>query len=156
LGGGDFLARLLPKTHAWAGLQVAREAARETDRLARRKYANPDAMRSLFFLGAELDNQLAERIYDLKSTHCDQRNSPAPLPEHVLPGLSVWTQRAFARGALQEFVTNRLEFDVVPCGRRLKGNWPQSAVVGVKHLASALFTQPLQSTYPLAFYEVVP
>lgn len=49
-GGGDLLARLLPKTHAWASLEAVREAARRTDAKARGRMADPDKMRSLHFL----------------------------------------------------------------------------------------------------------
>jgi hypothetical protein len=155
-GGGDFLARLLPKTHAWAGLELTREAARQVDQRARRRHANPDAMRSLFFLGAKLDGRLAERFVELKRTHCDDWTSPVPLPRHVLPGLS-----ACMRGAVldQEALCAQLAtehgypgFDVVAGGRRLRGERPRSAVLGVRHLARALFTAPVPAAYPLAFY----
>jgi hypothetical protein len=36
-GGGDLLARLLPRTHAWASLEAVREAARRTDAKAVRE-----------------------------------------------------------------------------------------------------------------------
>src|SRR5437588_5119616 len=60
--GGDLLARLLPRTHAWASL----EAARRSDAKARGKMANPDKMRTLFFLGFELDEQVSDRLAALK------------------------------------------------------------------------------------------
>src|SRR5438445_8983648 len=65
-GGGDFLARLLPQTHAWASLEAVREAARRSDAKARGKMADPDKMRTLFFLGFELDEQLGDRLAALK------------------------------------------------------------------------------------------
>ena len=60
-GGGDFFARLLPQTHAWASLEAVREAARRVDAKARGKMADPDKMRTLFFLGFEIDEQLGDR-----------------------------------------------------------------------------------------------
>src|SRR3990172_1590249 len=35
-GGGDFMARLLPRTHAWASLEAVREVARRIDEQGRR------------------------------------------------------------------------------------------------------------------------
>src|SRR4029077_18823864 len=61
-GGGDFLARLLPQTHAWASLEAVREAARRIDAKARAKMAEPDRMRSISFLGFEVDEQLSDRL----------------------------------------------------------------------------------------------
>src|SRR5689334_18925175 len=61
-GGGDLLARLLPRTHAWASLEAVREAARRADAQAREALANPDRLRTLFFLGFEIDELLSERL----------------------------------------------------------------------------------------------
>ena len=65
-GGGDLFARLLPQTHAWASLEAVREAARRTDAKARARMADPDKMRTLFFLGFEVDEQLGDRSAALK------------------------------------------------------------------------------------------
>jgi hypothetical protein len=65
-GGGDFFARLAPRTHAWASLEAVREAARRVDEKARKKMADPDAMRTLFFLGFDIDEQLADHLAALK------------------------------------------------------------------------------------------
>ena len=54
-GGGDFLQRLLPKTHEWAAFEAVREAAKRRAEAARKKSANADGMRSLFYLGYEVD-----------------------------------------------------------------------------------------------------
>ena len=40
-GGGDLFARLTPKSHRWAALEAAREAARRCDAEARRKMGDP-------------------------------------------------------------------------------------------------------------------
>jgi len=149
-GGGDFLARLLPKTHAWAALELAREAARRVDYEARRGYAKPDAMRTLFFLGGEIDWQLAERLLEQKRTRCDDSKGPVPLPQHVLAGLSTSTLHELRAQVAAE--PGYPGFDVAVGGRQLRGTWPQSAVLGVQHLTHALFTTPLPAAYPLAFY----
>ena len=49
--GGDFLSRLLPRSHAWAGLVAVREAARRVDEAKRRRIGTPDAIWSLFHFG---------------------------------------------------------------------------------------------------------
>ena len=49
LGGGDLLARLLPRTKVYAGWESARQAALATDRRARQRMANPDKLRTIFF-----------------------------------------------------------------------------------------------------------
>ena len=59
-GGGDFLARLLPQTHRWAALEAVREAARRTDAKARAKMADPDKMRTIFFLGGRRETSVRE------------------------------------------------------------------------------------------------
>jgi hypothetical protein len=66
-GGGDFFARLLPQTHAWASLEAVCEAARRTDAKARARMANPDNMRTLYFLGFEAEEQLGDRLVAHKS-----------------------------------------------------------------------------------------
>ena len=65
-GGGDLFARLLPQTYAWASIEAVREAATRTDAKARNKMAAPDRMRTLFFLGFEIDEQLSDRLAFLK------------------------------------------------------------------------------------------
>ena len=59
------MVHLMPKTHAWAGLEAARETARRADEQARRSLAIPDDVRTIFFLGFEIDERLAERLADL-------------------------------------------------------------------------------------------
>ena len=57
-GGGDLLRRLLPRTHAWAGLEAVREAARRTDARLRTSLAHPDQLRTINFLGFEVDERI--------------------------------------------------------------------------------------------------
>jgi len=86
MGGGDFFRRLAPRTHAWASLEAARRAAMLADRKARRLMADPDGVRTLFFWGFDLDEQLTERIRDLKMDEKDledggvQRLAPTRRP----------------------------------------------------------------------------
>jgi hypothetical protein len=143
-GGGDLLSRLLPQTYAWAALEAAREAARRTDAKARSKTSDPDKMRSLFFLGFELDEQLTDRLAALK-------RQPMP-PADALP-LKLTLDDKFSRDAyLATLQHGDVAFEVVPGGRQLKGARPKSPVDVVTRLATAL--APLADTYPLPFFKL--
>lgn len=61
-GGGVLLSRLAPRTAAWTGLSLAREAARRTEAGIRAKLADPDRTIALFHLGFEVDEQIADRL----------------------------------------------------------------------------------------------
>jgi hypothetical protein len=144
-GGGDLLRRLLPRTHAWAALEAVREAARRVDAQARRGMEDPDKLRTLFFLGFELDEQLSERL----TVHKKGERPPAdalPLP---LP-LGTWGGPGPLAEALH--VAHAAGHTVVPGGRQLKGAAPASPDLLVAQLAAALVPFPPQ--YPLPFYRV--
>jgi hypothetical protein len=143
-GGGDFFARLMPQTHAWAGLEAAREAARRTDGKARGRMADPDRMRSLFFLGFEVDEQLADRLALLKRQPKSVAEAlPLPLP----------LTSEFSRDALTTALgRSDAAFTIVPGGRQLKAAAPKSQVELVARLGGALV--PFAETYPLPFYKL--
>lgn len=146
-GGGDFLSRLLPKTHAWASLEAAREAARRVDKAAREKMADPDAVRSIFFLGFELDEQLADRLRMLKQAGAEGR---APADALSLP-LSL--AAAFDRSKLEAALAASPEpFKKEPAGRQLKGAPPSEPRELVRRLAAALV--PFSDNYPLPYFRV--
>ena len=145
-GGGDLLARLAPRTHAWASLELVREAARRVDARARGKHGDPDKLRTIFFLGFELDEKVADRLAELK------RQGRAP--EEALP-LPYKLQAVFERDRVIEILSKAgpAPFDKVPpVGRQLKGTAPTSADEMVRKLAAALV--PVVAEYPLPFYKV--
>ncbi len=143
-GGGDFLQRLLPQTHAWASLEAVREAARRTDAKARGKMADPDKMRTLFFLGFEVDEQLGDRLGALKrGGRTPSEALPLPLP------LTAEFSKDKLTAALQG---GDAAFAVVPGARQLKGARPAEADVMVRRLAAALV--PFADQYPLPFYKL--
>src|SRR5690606_33587670 len=113
-GGGDLLARLLPRTHAWASLEATRETALRTDAQARKAMASSDSIHSLFFLGFEVDERLAERLGALK-------RAGAP-PHQVLP-LPPSLAEPFSADALAEALrlpgSSGLTYTVTPAGRQL-------------------------------------
>lgn len=141
-GGGDFLARLLPQTHAWASLEAVREAGRRVDAKARAKMADPDKMRTVFFLGFEVDEQLGDRLAFLK-----RGGRP---PAEAL-GLPLPLTAEFSKDKLVTALQGGdAAFTVVPGGRQLKGARPESPDAMVRRLAAALV--PLADQYPLPFY----
>ena len=141
-GGGDFLARLLPQTHAWASLEVVREVARRTDARARGKMSDPDKMRTIFFLGFELDEQLGDRLALLKR----EGRKPAEALSLSVPLTADFSKEKVA-ASLQ---AGDAAFTVVPGGRQMKGKMPDTADAVVTRLAAALV--PLVDQYPLPFY----
>jgi hypothetical protein len=147
-GGGDFLARLAPRTHAWAALEAVREAARQTDTKARERHGEPDRLRTIFFLGFEVDEKLSDRL----AAHKRASTPPTevlPLP-FALGGQ--WSQdkalAAFTAGGSADFSP------VPPVGRQLKGAPPASANDLVRQLVAALV--PPADAYPLPFFRVGP
>jgi len=145
-GGGDLIARLAPKTHAWASLELVREAARKVDAAARGKHGHPDSLRTLFFLGFEVDEKLADRLAALKRQGKAPEES-LPLPFKLSADFSPEKfGEVLAKGAPSSFEK------VPPVGRQLKGTLPESLGEQVAKLASALL--PLANEYPLPFFKV--
>lgn len=145
LGGGDFFKRLTPRTHAWAALQAAREAARRVEEELRSEAADPDRLRSLFHLGHQLDRQLEDRLRDLKQDTAD--------PAEVLPVLEM-LDRSFESeqlaSTLQEF--GEPDFQKTPGGRRLRGDIPENPLEVARDLAAALV--PFDEHYPHPHYRL--
>lgn len=143
-GGGDFFARLLPQTHAWAALESVREAARRTDAKARGKMADPDKVRSIYFLGFEVDEQVGDRLAAHKRS--------GQKPTAVLP-LSLPLTADFSKEKLVAALEGGdVPFTTVPNGRQLKGERPVAPDALVKRLAAALV--PLAEQYPLPFFKL--
>ena len=145
-GGGDLLARLTPRTAAWAGLEAVREAARRADAHARKQMSDPDRMRTLFFFGFEVDEKLADRLAVLK-------RGDRPPAEALGTHLPVDITRPFRA----EDFANALRapggaHTIVPGGRQLESAPPASLELLVSHLTAALV--PLADRYPLPFYKL--
>ena len=145
-GGGDFFARLLPRTQAWASLEAVREAARRTDEQGRRGLAEPDLVRTLFFQGFDLDERVSERLAELKRAGVAQ----AAALRLLVPLDATFSKDGFAeamRGA-----GRRPAYEIVPGGRQLKGAFPDALELGAQALAAALV--PFAERYPMPFYRV--
>lgn len=143
MGGGDFMARLLPKTAAWAALQAVREAARRQDALTRQQSAEAERIFSLFHLGYELDRQLTERLRVLKIG--------PETPQQALPHLNLLTE-TFDATQLANWLKSLAEVNTrpTPAGRRLVGQAPPEPEHLVRSLAAALV--PFDATYPQPHY----
>lgn len=147
-GGGDLMARLLPRTHAWASLEAAREAARRVDAKARITMGDPDKLRTLFFLGFAIDEALTDRFSLLKS----EGRSPVEVLDIGL------VKEKFSKDSFTASVQRKgLEFTVVSggggtSGRQLKGPPPGDLGDMVRTLAAGLV--PLADKYPLPFFKV--
>lgn len=158
LGGGDFFRRLAPRTHCWAALEAARRAAFLADRKARALMPDADAVRTLFFWGFELDEQLAERIRDLKLHEKEredgtvERLDPSralPYPEGLHPG------GAFDRMRLEKGLQGLAPgagFQALPAGRQVKGACPADPAEAARALAACL--APLGPTYLPSYYRL--
>ncbi|HOU91094.1 MAG TPA: BREX-6 system BrxE protein [Polyangiaceae bacterium] len=143
-GGGDLVARLVPRTHAWAALGLVREAARRVDAKARGRHGDPDRLRTIFFLGFEVDERLDDRLGELR------RSGRAP--EEALP-LPHQLGAEFAAAALPALLApgEKAAFEAVPpIGRKLRGAAPAAVDDLVAKLAAALV--PVADGYPLPFY----
>jgi len=154
-GGGDLFARLTPRTAAWASLEAAREAARRTDAKARAKMADPDKMRSIFFLGFEIDEQVSDRLAALKRRGGElaAKGNGGGKPADVLP-LPFALGSDFSKEKLTDVLRGFGDGShiVVPGGRQLKHAMPTATDELVRQLAAGLV--PLADTYPLPFFKL--
>jgi len=108
---GDFFARLLPRTHAWAGLSLARRGAGRVDAEARRILSGGDRVQTLFHLGLEIDEQLCDRVAE------HRRHQQTPQDGFGLAIGYHWSPAAFATRLGQR---GTAKVEVTPGGRRLK------------------------------------
>lgn len=145
-GGGDLLARLLPRTHAWAKLEAVREAARRVDEQGRRRSGAPDQRVTLFHLGFDLDELLRERLEHHRRHHAT--------PSDVL-GPRFVVAREFSAVAFEDYL-GRLatapDVEVTPEGRRLVAAPPDDPVERVARLAAAL--RPVERQYVMPHYRL--
>jgi AcrR family transcriptional regulator len=143
-GGEDLFRRLMPSTWKWALFQAVREAARRKDRELRSQAHDPDRIVSLFRLGFELDEQIDERLRDLKSQDT--------APSDALPGLASLIDQPWSPERFLEWVRSHggAETSSAPLGRQLKGEPPSDLDVLVRRLVAGL--APLAPSYPLPHF----
>jgi hypothetical protein len=146
-GGGDLFARLLPKTAKWASLEAVRLAAIQVDRRKRLEMAQPDGVRTLFFWGYDVNEQLRERLGFYKSSGENPLNA---LAEYI----SLDIYKPFLQDEFTEAIRlhHKVDFKVVPHGREIVGDMLQAVDENAKKLAAALL--PLAESYPMPFYRL--
>lgn len=142
-GGGDFLQRLLPRTHRWAGLECVRRAAFLTDLKSRSHMSDPDSVISLYFWGFELDEKLTERIRELKGSQVPPEEALS-FPVPVLPTAK------FDRTELERELGPQPPYQSLPTGRELPGPVPSDLAEAARLLAAAHL--PFTENYPAPFF----
>lgn len=143
-GGGYLFQELFPKTRAWASLEAVRKVAIVQDKQMRQNMAQPDQVRTLFFWGFAVDEQLDDRLLEHK------RSGKEPidvLPLPIDPG-SRFTKTDFEEAIRVPNLT--IDFQIVPGGREIKGQIPDALELRARNLAAGLL--PLTDQYPLPFY----
>lgn len=143
--GGDFLARLLPRTHVWAALGAVREAARRVDEAARHRVGTPDDLWTIFHFGFAWDERLDARLAELRRDGKPPRDA---FGDALIVG-DRFERTAFA--AWLEGLARDAKTEVAPGGRKLAGR-PTSPAFAAPKLARALM--PIGPTYPLPFFVV--
>ncbi len=163
-GGGDLMAQLLPHTQPWAMLQSVREVARRVDATRRGEADNPDAVRSIFALGFDLDERLDETL------QAHKRAGTPPL--QALPGLrdampddwqtaTTWDRDAFelwlsaqhdllSADGKNSSANATPEHKPAPIGRLIPGTPPADPERTIRRLVAALL--PLADDYPLPHF----
>lgn len=143
-GGEDLYKRLLPRTAAWSVYQTAQEAARRTDAQARAQSHDSDQILSLFHLGFELDERVAERLRQHK-------HSGKP-PSEALPALGALVAEGWDRARFLTWIEDHgsVRVETSSIGRRLVGAAPAKVAELVGQLVAGLV--PLGAEYPLPHY----
>lgn len=150
-GGLDLLGRLAPRTAAWAGMSLCREAARRVDHAARQKLADPDTALTLFSLGFQVDEQVDDRLMSLRRAGAS--------PWDALPVLAA-VRTGFSPDA---FITalklngSRPGLEVEPGGRRLRGQVPDDRAFAAEQLTLALLPargDTWSAAWPMPYYRV--
>lgn len=143
-GGEDLFRRLTPRTWRWAVLEAARAAARLVDAEARSHAGEGDQLVSLFHFGFVLDEQLDDRLAELKRSAAE--------PSEISPLLGRLSRPWDAAEFLQD-LGGLADVSVAPSslGRRLKGQLPADPVVAARMLAAAL--APASERYPAPYFK---
>ena len=151
-GGEDLLKRLLPRNWPWAVLQAVREAARRKDGQLRGKASDPDQLVTLYRFGAELDEQIEERL----QAHKRSGLSPVEALPDLGKVLGTTLHQPWSKAHFQDWLESHGpgQAEAVPTGRLLKGAMPVGLDRRVAQLVAAL--APLATSYPLPHFRVKP
>lgn len=144
-GGVDLFERLLPQTGAWAVLEAARAVAIARDAALRAESHSADQLHTVFHLGFELDERVADRLAQLKRS--------GRTPADALPMLGEVCVDPLDRDAFAAWLSGHdgPGYAVTPVGRRLKGKPSADPQVQVAALLSIL--APLADAWPVPYFE---
>ena len=144
-GGIDLFKRLTPRTWQWAVLESARAAARKVDAEARAQAADADQLVSLFRLGFEIDEQIDDRLAELKRTS----NNPGEALPELTRVIGTWDANKF-----KDWLVGLGSPDVVSSsiGRRVKGELPDDPVAAARALVAAL--APIAERYSSPHFKI--
>jgi hypothetical protein len=144
-GGEDLFRRLTPRTWKWAVLEAARIAACSVDAAARVHAADGDQLCSLFHFGFAVDEQLDDRLGELKRS--------TPEPARALPELArtsgSWDPTKFVAWLAALAPVTAAASSV---GRRLKAQPPEDLAAAARMLAAAM--APPTDHYPAPHFKV--
>jgi hypothetical protein len=144
-GGEDLFRRLTPRTWKWAVLEAARIAARGVDAESRSHAADGDQLRSLFHFGFDVDEQLDDRLAELKRSVQD--------PVEALPILAAISRTWNAAQFLAELAALApVAVTASSVGRRLKASPPDDIAAAARMLAAAM--APMIERYPAPHFKV--
>lgn len=145
IGGEDVFEQLMPRTWKWAVLEAARIAARIVDAEARAHGADGDQLLSLFHFGFTIDEQLDDRLAELKRSTSD--------PIEALPRLAItrapWDADRFLT-TLHELGSVAISASSI--GRRIKNAMPEAPADAARMLAAAM--APPIDRYPAPHWKV--
>jgi hypothetical protein len=143
-GGLALFERLAPRTAVWAAYEIAREAARRVDADKRAADASPDQLLSLFHLGFEIDEQLEDRLLELKHAGAS--------PHEALPRLAAlpgeWQRDAFSTWLTTKPAPKTVKTVQEPSGLRVVGEAPPTAVARARVLSAVLASLPERAPCP--------
>lgn len=140
LGGGDLLARLLPRTKVYAGREAVRDAAIAVDRRSRQRMADPDKLRTIFFWGFDLDEKLNDRLAARKRL---SENLKLPI---------AW-EDGFDRERIAKQIRDccdESKYDLVAGGREVSNKGREASNL----LAMVAALVPFDQNYPMPFYRI--
>lgn len=143
-GGGDLFKRLLPQTSQWAGLEAVRQAAIQADQRLRQQRKETDQIRTLFFWGFEMDEQVEDRLQAHKQNQANPFES-LPFPFDL--------SGDFSGEVFEAAIAGEVKIEVTANGRKLKDAMPASKEQCVQQLAAALLN-PIPDRYPMPFYRL--
>lgn len=145
IAGADFFRRLVPRTSAWTAMEAAVDAARAVDKVRRRKAGNPDRLRTLFFLGYDVDRALTKRLYEHKMAGTPPSQAlplPVPLDDDA------FAPEAVAEACRKAWASTAYEHTQV--GREMQGRPPADPLRLVERLVGTL--APFEPDYPCPYY----